>query len=254
MGPVVTGEPTTAEEERAAREALCRAGRHLTALGLSPGSSGNLSVRLGDRVLITPTGTGLGALDPAELAVLTMDGVLSAGPKPSKEYPLHLAFYRRARAAGAAQPDRAAQAVGAVQVQPCGAVVHLHSTHAAAASCLPPWSPASALPPLTPYLVMRVGQVPSVPYAAPGNDVQGPAIEADPRTFRAVLLQNHGPVVTGPDLAAAVDAAVEVEETARLHLLLAGHRPTTLSPAAITELTDRYGTPWDTTDATSALL
>lgn len=208
-----------------ARAELAAAGAKLAALGLSPGSSGNLSVREGDRMLITPTGADLGDLDPAALAELSLDGQHLGGPRPSKEFPLHGAFYRR---------DPATTAV-----------VHLHSRHASAASCLQPWSARSAIPPLTPYFVMRVGQAPLVPYAAPGDPAQAGALAALDFEFRAALLQNHGPITAGTSLAAAVDAAVEIEEVAALLLGLGQHRPRLLEPAEIRELTAKYGTPWD---------
>ncbi|GGX89796.1 class II aldolase/adducin family protein [Streptomyces minutiscleroticus] len=190
-----------------ARHDLAAAGAHLASLGLSPGSSGNLSVRDGGRVLITPTGADLAALDPDGLTVLDPDGTHLDGPRPSKEFPLHLAFYRR-------DPGTAA-------------VVHLHSRHAAALSCRPAWSERSAIPPLTPYFVMRVGQTPLLPYAPPGDPGQAAELEALGFPFRAVLLQNHGPVVSGGSVRAAVEAAVEIEEVSAL-LLLLGDRPARL--------------------------
>ncbi|WP_031049356.1 class II aldolase/adducin family protein [Streptomyces sp. NRRL F-5650] len=204
---------------------LVGAAAHLAGLGLSPGSSGNVSARDGDRVLITPTGTDLAALDPRNLSVLGLDGTHLDGPAPSKEYPLHLAFYRRERAVRA--------------------VVHLHSRHAAAASCHEPWSERSALPPLTPYFVMRVGQIPLLPYAPPGDPAQAAGLEQLGFPCRAALLQNHGPVVAGTSLRAATEAAVEVEEASALHLLL-GDRPVRhLTTAEATALAGKYGTYWE---------
>ncbi|BBA97104.1 putative aldolase [Actinacidiphila reveromycinica] len=204
---------------------LVRAGAKLQRLGFSPGASGNISVRDGDRVLITPTGYGMGDLDPDRLSVLDLDGTLVSGPRPSKEFPLHTAFYRR-------DPD-------------AGAVVHLHSRHAAAVSCRPGWAERSAIPPLTPYFVMRVGQTPLIPYAAPGDPGQAAALEALPFSFRAALLANHGPVVAGADLDTAVDAATELEEVCALLLLLAEGERRLLSAPEIEELTTRYGSFWD---------
>ncbi|MEU4659288.1 class II aldolase/adducin family protein [Streptomyces sp. NPDC023723] len=203
---------------------LAAAAAHLAGLGLSPGSSGNISARDGDRVLITPTGADLAALDPARLSVLDLDGHLLEGPRPSKEFPLHLAFYRRESGTRA--------------------VVHLHSRHAAAASCRPAWSELSALPPLTPYFVMRVGQIPLLPYAPPGDAGQAAGLERLPFPCRAALLQNHGPVVAGTSLRAATEAAVEVEEVCALSLLL-GDRPVRLlTPDEATALAAKYGTYW----------
>jgi 3-dehydro-4-phosphotetronate decarboxylase len=207
-----------------ARAELAEAGAHLAGLGLSPGSSGNLSIRADSRIYLTPTGTDLARVDPAALSVLDLTGAHLDGPKPSKEFPLHTAFYRR---------DPAARAV-----------VHLHSRHAAAVSCLPAWSEYSAVPPLTPYFVMRVGQTPLLPYAAPGDSGQADAMEALPFPFRAALLQNHGPVVAGASMARAVEAAVELEEVSALLLALGGRAPRLLSPAEIAPLTRTYGSPW----------
>ncbi|WP_399136264.1 class II aldolase/adducin family protein [Streptomyces sp. NBUA17] len=203
---------------------LVAAAAHLAGLGLSPGSSGNISARDGNRVLVTPTGTDLAALDPAGLSVLDLDGNHLDGPAPSKEYPLHLAFYRREHATRA--------------------VVHLHSRHAAAVSCRPPWSERSALPPITPYFVMRVGQIPMLPYAPPGDPAQASDLELLTFPCRAALLQNHGPVVAGTSLRAATEAAIEVEEASAL-LLLLGEQPVRhLTPAEATALARKYGTPW----------
>ncbi|NJQ05742.1 class II aldolase/adducin family protein [Streptomyces lonarensis] len=215
------------------RTDLVEAGRALTAAGLSPGSSGNLSVRVGNRLYVTPTGTRLDDLTEDGLAVLDADAPVAtplaaahlSGPRPSKEFPLHLALYHR---------DPGATAV-----------VHLHSAHAAAYSCLPAWSERSAVPPLTPYFVMRVGQTPLVPYAAPGDVPQAEGLGELDFPFRAVLLQNHGPVTSGPDMAAAVDAAVELEETSRLLLLLGGRDPRLLTAAEAGHLAERYGSHWD---------
>jgi ribulose-5-phosphate 4-epimerase/fuculose-1-phosphate aldolase len=208
-----------------ARKDLVATGRRLVELGLSPGASGNLSVREGDHVVITPTGALLGELDVEALSVLDLDGRLVDGPKPSKEFPLHLAMYRRG--------------VGV------DAVVHLHSPHAAAVSCLPAWSRRSAVPPLTPYFVMRVGQTPLVPYASPGDPRQARHVEELDFDFRAALLQNHGSLVAATGMAAAADAAVELEEVCRLLLLLAGREPRLLSASEAAELAARYGTAWD---------
>ncbi|RMI39833.1 3-oxo-tetronate 4-phosphate decarboxylase [Streptomyces triticirhizae] len=184
---------------------LVATGRSLFDRGRTHGSTGNLSVRLPDgRVLVTPTGASLGALDPEALAVIDREGRHLAGPRPTKEAFLHAAVYR-------ARPE-------------AGAVVHLHATHAVAVSCLADVDPADALPPLTAYYRMRVGRLPLLPYHAPGDLALGPLAEAAAADHHAFLLANHGPVVAGPSLAAATDAAEELEETARLHLLLHGHR------------------------------
>ena len=205
------------------RTELAAAGARLAALGLSPGSSGNLSVRIDDRVLITPTGADLAEVDPDGLSVLALDGTHLDGPRPSKEFPLHGAFYRR---------DDATRAV-----------VHLHARNATAVSCLPPWSARSAVPPLTPYFVMRVGQTPLIPYAPPGDADQAEALALLPFPLRAALLQNHGPVLAGPTMARAVDAAVELEEVSALLLSLGERSPRLLTPAEADALARTYDSP-----------
>lgn len=208
-----------------AAQTLCAAGRRAVDLGLSPGTSGNISVRAGETTLASPTGIGLGDLDPDGLTVLDAAGAHIGGPRPSKEYPLHRAMY------GKAPEERA--------------VVHLHSTHASAASCLPAWSSASALPPITPYLVMRVGQAPLVPFAAPGSDRLAQNLAGLPGRFRAALLANHGSIVAGSDAGTALNAAIEIEEAARIYVLLNGREFSVLAPDEVRELTERYGTTWD---------
>lgn len=192
------------------RQQIVDLGASLFARRLTFGRTGNLSVRVGDDVLLTPTGASLGALDPDELSVIDTSGRHVGGPRPSKEAFLHAAVYR-------ARPD-------------AGAVVHLHSTYSVAVSCLADVDPADVLPPLTAYYVMRVGRLPLLPYHAPGDSALEPLAEATARTDHAFLLSNHGPVVAGADLAAAADAVEELEETARLHLLLQGHRTRPLTP------------------------
>ncbi|MFJ8750276.1 class II aldolase/adducin family protein [Streptomyces sp. NPDC102441] len=206
------------------RTDLAAAGARLAALGLSPGSSGNLSVRVDDRILITPTGADLAEVDPHGLSVLGLDGTHLDGPRPSKEFPLHSAFYRR---------DPGTRAV-----------VHLHARHATAVSCLPPWSVRSAVPPLTPYFVMRVGQTPLVPYAPPGDADQAEDLARLPFPLRAALLQNHGPVLAGRTMARAVDAAVELEEVSALLLTLGERSPRLLTPEEADALAEKYDSPW----------
>jgi 3-dehydro-4-phosphotetronate decarboxylase len=207
-----------------AAEQLVATGHRLAALGISPGSSGNLSALAGDRVLVTRSGADLGLLCTDDLAVVTLDGEHLDGPRPSKELPVHLAMYAR-------NPGHTA-------------VVHLHSPHAVAAACLPPWSEVSAVPPLTPYFVMRVGQVPLLPYRAPGDPALGALVTAEPRPFRAALMANHGQVTSGPDLDEAAAAAVELEETCKITLLTHGRSPAVLDDTAIRELTCKHGTTW----------
>jgi ribulose-5-phosphate 4-epimerase/fuculose-1-phosphate aldolase len=206
------------------RRDLVAAAAQLAGAGMSPGSSGNLSVRHGDRIIISPTGSDLASLIPERLSELDFDATLLSGPAPSKEYPFHRAFYRR---------DETVQAV-----------VHVHSLAATAYSCLDPWSERSAVPPLTPYFVMRVGQTPLIPYADPGDAAQADAIQASGSRFRAALLQNHGAITAGRTVREALEAAVELEHTCSL-LLQLGSRPFRLLPSeAVDRLATRYDSPW----------
>ena len=199
------------------REQVCRYGRSLFERGLTPGSSGNISVRLDDgRLLMTPTDASLGALDPARLSLMDAEGRLLSGDRPTKEGPLHRALYETRHASGA--------------------VVHLHSTHAVAVSMLPEVSPGSVLPPLTAYYVMRVGDTALVPYHRPGDPAVADAIRGLAGRYASVLLANHGPVMAGDTLTAAVNAIEELEETAKLYMLLRGLNPRLLSPAQVAEL------------------
>jgi ribulose-5-phosphate 4-epimerase/fuculose-1-phosphate aldolase len=172
---------------------------------------------------MTPTNSCLGRLEPARLSKLDRDFVHLAGEKPSKEVFMHRAFYR-------------------ARGEACGAVVHLHSTHATAIACLADADPENPIPPLTPYFVMRAGRrVPLVPYYRPGDAAMEPAIEAAARGAKAVLLANHGPVVCGATLTDAVYAAEELEESARLALMLRGLPVRTLTPAQVEELLETFG-------------
>jgi ribulose-5-phosphate 4-epimerase/fuculose-1-phosphate aldolase len=195
--------------------------------GFSVGSAGNISVRLPDGgYLITPTNSSLGRLDPARLSRLDDGFRHIGGDKPSKEVSMHRAFY--------------------TSRQDAGAVVHLHSTMATAVSCLPDVNAENPIPPLTPYFVMRVGRcMPIVPYYRPGDPAMEPAIHAAARNARAVLLANHGPVVSGRTLTDAVYAAEELEEAAKLFLLLRrpgqAEAPRLLTPAQVQDLLTTFG-------------
>jgi ribulose-5-phosphate 4-epimerase/fuculose-1-phosphate aldolase len=206
------------------RDQICRYGRSLFERGLTPGSSGNISVRLDDgRLLMTPTDASLGFLDPARLSLMDAEGRLLSGDKPTKEGPLHRALYETRNASGA--------------------VVHLHSTHSVAVSMLPEVEPGSVLPPLTAYYVMRVGDTALVPYHRPGDPAVADAIRGLAGRYASVLLANHGPVMAGDTLTNAVNAIEELEETAKLYLLLRGLNPRLLSPAQVAELGRVFGKP-----------
>jgi ribulose-5-phosphate 4-epimerase/fuculose-1-phosphate aldolase len=209
--------------EQQAREALVEYGRSLFLRGYSCGTSGNLSVRLADGsgFLMSPTNVSLGRLAVDTLSRLDVDGRHVDGAAPTKEAWLHLAMY------GARPHDHA--------------VVHLHSTHATALSCRRDLPPDDAVPPLTPYVIMRVGRVALVPYSRPGDITPAPAIRELATRHRAVLLANHGPVVAGQDLETAVSAAVELEETARLFFLLEGQPFRPLSRDEIDDVERVFG-------------
>jgi 3-dehydro-4-phosphotetronate decarboxylase len=189
-------------DETQARADIVRLSKSLFDRGLTPGSSGNISVKLEDGYLFTPTNACLGFLDAARLSRLDAAGKHIAGDPPTKELPLHFGFYD-------ARPS-------------ARAVVHLHSTHATLLSCLADVDPDDAIPPITPYVVMRVGRVPVVPYTMPGAADVKPLVLAKAPDHAAILLANHGPVVAGASLEAAVHALEELEETARLVVLARG--------------------------------
>jgi ribulose-5-phosphate 4-epimerase/fuculose-1-phosphate aldolase len=199
----------------AARE-LCESGRILAEEGLTPGTSGNLSVRLDGGYLMSPTNASLRTLVPERVSVLDANGKHVAGDKPTKEVPLHMALYQR-------RPD-------------ARAIVHVHSTHAVALSCLAEIDPDDVLEPLTPYAVMRVGRLLLTSYARPGSDALAAAVAARAAESPAILLANHGPLFAAPSLAAAVAGIVEIEESAKLQLLLTGRDARRLSREQIAEL------------------
>jgi ribulose-5-phosphate 4-epimerase/fuculose-1-phosphate aldolase len=203
------------------RHLLVELAGSLFARGFSVGSAGNISVKLpresGGGYLITPTNSSLGRLDAARLSRLDSDFRHVEGDKPSKEVFMHRAFYRASADAGA--------------------VVHLHSTQATAVACLPDVDRDNPIPPLTPYFVMRIGRrMPIVDYYRPGDPAMEPAIHAAAQDARAVLLANHGPVVSGKTLTDAVYAAEELEEAAKLYLMLRHTAPRLLTPAQVEEL------------------
>ena len=206
--------------ETAAREAIVRIARSMFERGLTHGSTGNISVRIDDGWLMTPTGSSFGELDPARLSKLDAAGSHIAGDAPTKEAFLHRAMYDE-------QPR-------------FSAVVHLHSLHSVAVSVLADVDANDVLPPLTAYYVMRVGRLPLVPYFAPGDAKLAEAVRGYAGRHHALLLANHGPVVAGTSLAAAADAIEELEATARLYLLLRHERLRPLDDEQLAELHRRY--------------
>ena len=206
--------------EQELRRAIVAVGHSLFARGLSPGSSGNVSARVDGGFLMTPTGASLGTLDPARLSVLDADGAHVAGDRPTKEVWLHLAMYAERTEARA--------------------IVHLHSTYSVAVACLDGVDDDDVLPPLTPYYVMRVARLPLVRYGRPGDDELADAVRSAACDSAALLLANHGPIVAAPSLDAAAGAAEEIEEAARIFLLLQGLPTRMLTPQDVAAL--RAGT------------
>jgi len=202
------------------REKICRVGASLFGRGLTFGATGNISVRLSDGgYLMTPTNASLGALDPAKLSRLDASGRVLGGDPPTKEAFLHRAMYGERGAAAA--------------------VVHLHATHSVAVSCLHGIDHHDCLPPLTAYYIMRVGRLPLVPYFPPGDEALARAVAKLAGAHHAVLLANHGPVVAGTSLDNAVYATEELEETAKLFLLLRDRPIRPLTPEQVDELRKR---------------
>jgi ribulose-5-phosphate 4-epimerase/fuculose-1-phosphate aldolase len=210
-------------EESKARAALASYGRSMFERGLSFGSAGNLSMRIDGGWLMTPTNVSLGRLDPARLSRLDDDGKHVAGDQPTKESLLHVAMYRARKSAGA--------------------VVHLHSTHSVAVSVLDGLDPDDALPPITAYSVMRVGKLKLLPYFPPGDPTLAEAVGAVAARHSAVLLANHGPIVAGSSLEAAVNAIEELEETAKLFLMLKGMATRFLDKEQVAALMAKYPIP-----------
>ncbi|WP_375257194.1 3-oxo-tetronate 4-phosphate decarboxylase [Citreimonas sp.] len=208
------------------REDICHWARSMFDRGLTGGASGNISARTEDGgLLVTPTGHSFGRLDPARLSRFDAAGTLISGDPPTKEMPLHSAFYETRKAAGA--------------------VVHLHSTHSVALSMLPETDPDNAVPPLTAYAVMRVGKVALLPFFVPGDAQMADAIRGLAGRRSSVLLANHGPVVAAHDLEAAVFAMEELEETARLAMLLRGTGAVPLTEAQIGQVVRKFELDWD---------
>ena len=203
--------------ESALREQLVMFGASLYARGYAHGSSGNLSARLPDGLLVTPTNSCLGRLDPGRIAKMSNEGAHVSGDAPSKEAFLHLAMY---------QERPAAQGI-----------VHLHCTHCVAVSCLADFS---GLPPITAYYVMRIRALGLIPYYRPGDRALAEAVREKARKHHAVLLANHGPVVAGRSLEDAVCSAEELEETAKLFFLLDGRRTRFLDAAQIADIEKHF--------------
>jgi len=202
------------------REEICYFGKSLFDRGLTFGSAGNLSVRVADGWLMTPTNSCLGRLDPATLSKVDERGQVISGDPPTKEYFLHLSMY--------GQRPRAE------------AIVHLHSTYSVAVSVLADLDPEQPIPPITAYYVMKIGQLALVPYYAPGDVALAQAVREVAGRHHAILLANHGPVVAGKDLETAVYATEELEETAKLYLMLRGDKTRLLSVEQVRQLQQKH--------------
>lgn len=208
------------------REMICLLAKSMFDRGLTGGSTGNISARTEDGgLLVSPTGTSFGRLDPGRLSRFDATGKLVSGDPPTKEMPLHTAFYDTRSTAGA--------------------VVHLHSCHSVALSLLPDADEDNFLPPLTPYAIMKLGRVKLLPFFRPGDPQMGEAVRSLAGKRSAVMLAHHGPVVAGKDVEAACNAIEELEDTARLAMLTRGLSPRHLAPAQIQELVTHFNVDWE---------
>lgn len=208
------------------RDHMCLLARSLFDRGLTGGSTGNISARTEDGgLLVSPTGTSFGRLDPGRLSRFDVAGQWVGGDAPTKEMPLHAAFYETRSSAGA--------------------VVHLHSCHSVALSLLPEVDPDDFLPALTPYAIMKLGKVKLLPFFLPGDPEMGNAVRGLTGKRSAVMLANHGPVVAGKDVEAACNAIEELEDTARLALLTRGLGARQLTKAQVADIVTRFDVEWE---------
>lgn len=208
------------------REQVCLLAKSLFDRGLTHGSTGNISTRTEDGgLLVSPTGTSFGRLDPARLSRFDAGGQWISGDKPTKEMPLHSAFYDTRSSAGA--------------------VVHLHSCHSVAWSMMPDADEDDFLPPLTPYAIMKLGRIKLLPFFLPGDPAMGEAVRGLAGKRSAIMLANHGPVVAGKDVEAACNAIEELEETARLAMLLRGVAAKKLTPEQVRAVVTNFDVEWD---------
>ncbi|MCU4651823.1 aldolase [Roseibacterium sp. SDUM158016] len=212
--------------DTALREQICVLAKSMFDRGLTGGSTGNISARTADGgLLVSPTGTSFGRLDPARLSCFDATGRLIGGDPPTKEMPLHAAFYETRGTAGA--------------------VVHLHSCHSVALSMMPDADPDNFLPPLTPYAIMKLGKVKLLPFFLPGDPAMGEAVRGLAGKRSAVMLANHGPVVAGKNVEAACNAIEELEDTARLALLTRGMGARGLTEAQVRDVVTTFDVEWD---------
>jgi ribulose-5-phosphate 4-epimerase/fuculose-1-phosphate aldolase len=208
------------------REQICLLAKSLFDRGLTHGSTGNISARTEDGgLLVSPTGTSFGRLDPARMSRFDASGAHVDGDKPTKEMPLHTAFYDTRSVAGA--------------------VVHLHSCHSVAWSMMPEVDEDNFLPPMTPYAIMQLGKVKLLPFFLPGDPAMGAAVRGLAGKRAAVMLANHGPVVSGKDVAAACNAIEELEATAQLAMMMRGIETRLLSAEQIGAVVKKFDIQWD---------
>lgn len=208
------------------REQICLLAASLFDRGLTHGSTGNISARTDDGgLLVSPTGTSFGRLDPGRLSRFNAQGTLISGDKPTKEMPLHTAFYDTRSTAGA--------------------VVHLHSCHSVAWSMMPNADEDDFLPRLTPYAIMKLGRVKLLPFFLPGDPAMGDAVRGLAGKRSAVMLANHGPVVAGKDIEAACNAVEELEESARLAMMMRGLQARGLTDDQVQAVVSKFDVEWD---------
>lgn len=208
------------------REQICLLAASLFDRGLTHGSTGNISARTDDGgLLVSPTGTSFGRLDPGRLSRFNAQGTLISGDKPTKEMPLHTAFYDTRSTAGA--------------------VVHLHSCHSVAWSMMPDADEDDFLPRLTPYAIMKLGRVKLLPFFLPGDPAMGDAVRGLAGKRSAVMLANHGPVVAGKDIEAACNAVEELEDSARLAMLMRGVQARGLTDDQVQAVVSKFDVEWD---------
>jgi len=208
------------------RELICVLAKSMFDRGLTGGSTGNISARTDDGgLLVSPTGTSFGRLDPARLARFDANGRFIDGDKPTKEMPLHSAFYDTRTTTGA--------------------VVHLHSCHSVALSMMPEVDPDNFLPPMTPYSIMKLGKVKLLPFFMPGDPAMGAAVRGLAGKRSAVMLANHGPVVAGTDVEAACNAIEELEDTAKLAMLMRGYDAKMLTAEQVNQVVSQFNVEWE---------
>ena len=207
--------------DEAALQDLCEVADSFYRRGYAFGSTGNISVRAGSRVWITPTGKSLKGLRPEQLACVDLGGASLNENRPSKEFPFHLAVYARR--------------------EDVRAVVHLHTLYSVALSCLDDFDAESPLPPLTPYYFMRVAPLAVLPYFRPSSEGLAEAVGEAAARHNCMLLRNHGTVCAGASLSEAVDRTEELEQTARLYFILRGEKVRHLTADEIDELRRVFG-------------